>query len=507
MNSIRRCGSRRYPLASCILHSLLLVTACEAAFGQDGASTPGSEKSKPSAAAIAQQPATPTLACNNQARTLTTQQGETVTAEQSCTSVSVTVNVAGIGEVGFETPESCPSGKRVQSEDCFDCGPASQGNHCTARGFKANVKTYTSGSGNPCPSIPEELPSTIEELNAIFSCKPLALDGDTDVWCASVRSCSDGQLESIYTHAQALTQANGSPVVISLEDPDPFLSAGQPSPGTAEAFFAAAQTLSTSQMPTLLAQCLATYAPLPAVGGLHANVTLEHHRAAPESPVVNTFSLSGMMAADGRHVFLLPSRGTLEGAARVVIQELAFDGITFFEGYQGEPYYRAYSSASAQQARARGLHERYLSPLEQWVANPLRVLRFPGTAYSVSETPEGLVLITESYAGTGIDSPMGLGTTTYTIDVSSETPHVTRIEIRSDQGALTRRRDFSDFQTLENGVWRPRLIREEFHRTSSEEPWLIKTVQILRANVLGASEFESDWWRPKSDQNWWYVHI
>jgi len=395
----------------------------------------------------------------------------------------------------------------VQSTDCFDCGPPSDGNHCTARGFRANVKTYSSGGANPCPEIPSELPSTIEELNATFSCQELTLDNDEDVWCASVTECTSGQLQSIYQHGEPLQQSDGSSVVVSLGEPDAFLDSTPPSPGEAEATFTAAQTLSTTEMPALLAECLDACAPLAAVNDMHADVTLEHYLDSQSSPIVSTYSLSGMMTADGRFALQLPNRSTVEGdSPRVVIQELAFDGVSFFEGYQGEPYYRAYSSTSTKQALAMGLHERYVAALEDWVVDPLRVLRFPGTQYSVEESLEGLVVITESYALTGIQSPFGLGTTTYTVDASSEPPHVLRIEVRNDEGELTRRRDYSDFRTLENGAWRPRLVSERYYRASRGELRLTKTTRVLRATPLESSAIEAQWWRPSSDQNWWYIH-
>jgi hypothetical protein len=394
----------------------------------------------------------------------------------------------------------------VQSTDCFDCGPEAEGNHCTARGFKANVKTYSvPGGGNPCPQIPDTLPDTIDELNAVFSCQDMAEDNNEDVWCASVTTCGSGKLVSIYSDGEALSLDDETSMIASLSNPDQWLASGPPPLDEAGAFFTAAQTLSAEEMPALLVECMNAYAAVPAISNLHANVKLEFYQ--PEESLINIYSISGLVAADGRFALQIPSRSAAEGEApRIVVEELAFDGATLFDGYQGEPYYRAYSSASSRQPLVLELHGRYLDPLQDWVSDPLRVLRFPGTAYSSEELPNGIVEITESYAQTGIQSPLGLGTTTYTIDTSSTTPHVLRIDVRNDHGDLRHRRMFSDFQSISNGIWRPFLVTEQRYRGSEEEPQLTKTVRILRANRLESSEIESEWWRPASDQNWWYIY-
>lgn len=188
----------------------------------------------------------------------------------------------------------------------------------------------------------------------------------------------------------------------------------------------------------------------------------------------------------------------------VVIEEFAYDGASFFEGIQGNPFYTAYSSTNSQSTAAIGVHSPYLEPLLAWAKDPFRILRFPGTVYDVAELGSSVTQITESYPQ--ILTSGGTGTTITTVDSASGVSHVTRIDVLNDQGDLVWRRDFSDYRTVAEGLWRPYSTVERYYGYQQSEPWLIKTTRVSSARYVAQPEVDAEWWRPQSESDWWFVH-
>lgn len=145
--------------------------------------------------------------CNNQTRHKTTCAGNTSTGMANCASFSFTITVAG-QSFTFSSPSSCDTGRREQDKDCYDCGPSSSGNHCKARGFKANVKVYSIGGGSPCPTIPDPLPTTLADASAAVQCKPLPKRGGLHS-CKAHALVGDLDAEQVAHHLLAVAERQG----------------------------------------------------------------------------------------------------------------------------------------------------------------------------------------------------------------------------------------------------------------------------------------------------------
>lgn len=447
-----------------------------------------------------------TSTCNDMSRHLTTSAGVTDTGTQACPNFTFTVQIQHPSggpalEVGFQFPTVCAIGRREQDKDCFDCGPAAVGNHCVGQGFTAKVKIYSIGGGNPCPTIPDSLPTTLREAGDLVHCKELPLLHTESVWCARVIQCGDGQLVPAYEHGELLVDSYGHQVRIWLTEPDELLAAPQADP--IQEFLTDVHALPGPALPEVLATSVDAHRAVPGIADLHATVQLAFAGAEDQPPITNVYELYGQIAADGRYAIdsLLPSSSP-EGAPEIAIEQVAFDGASLFYGTRGSPFYTAYSATSVLQPGARAVHDAYLEPLYAWASDPYRVLRFPGTQY-LPESVGSEQRITETYPA--VFAPGGTGRTIYTIETNGAVPHIVRMDVRNDDDQLVWRRDFGAFRTLAEGVWRPYRTADRFYEPGSTDPWLVKTLIVHEARMLAEGEFDETWQRPASEQGWWYV--
>ncbi len=442
-------------------------------------------------------------ACNNQTRHLTTSGGNYSTGTQNCPTWSFTVSIAG-QQISFGAPASCDIGRREQSSDCFDCGPASDGNHCTARGFQVTVKISSIGGGNPCPQFPSSLPSTVEQANAAVQCKPLREQDPTVVWCASVTTCVDGKSESPYPDGATLNGPDGA-YVVRLGDPDSLLVASPPESVASQ--LRALQTLPASELTDVLREVVLTHAPVSAVGNLWARVVTEYPAAPGGSAVSIERNYRGALGVDGAFNLDVPYRVLDEnGKADNVTERVWFDGASLVTGIVGAPFYNVWVADSANLRPVLHTKTAHLAVLRAWVDNPFRILRFPGTSYATEvDTVSGRVTVVESYPQ--VESPGGAGRTIYTIDTSTGSAHPLRIEVVDDLGRTLRRTNYEDYRALATGVWRPHRIVEEHFEPGVATPSFVTTTSIRSAQVLGDAQIESSLARPRSADNWWFVRL
>ncbi|MHC5059092.1 MAG: hypothetical protein ACYTKD_30930, partial [Planctomycetota bacterium] len=350
--------------------------------------------------------------CNDQARTITTQAGNTSTGTQQCVSFSFTITV-GVASVDFSFPDSCDTGRREQTKDCYDCGPTSTGNHCTARGFETTTKIYSIGNGNPCPAIPSSLPTTLAEAQAIVHCAELPLIETENTWCAKVKTCA-GQTVAEYQHGE-LIQRGGYDVLVWLADPSELLPGPVPNP-TAEAV-ASMRSLPLSEVPPALAAVWSACPPLPGVAEFDAELERLFARGGPEGEdIKNVHRVTGTVLDRGRFSVehLMPA--TREGDPSLVAEDLAYDGASFFWGSHGLPFYQAYGSSSREIEPALRLQSGFMRSFTDFVDDPLGILLLQGSAFTtqIDNDNSSVVVIRETYPG--VESPFSKGETTYWID-------------------------------------------------------------------------------------------
>ncbi len=442
-------------------------------------------------------------ACNNQTRQPTTLGGDFSTGTQNCPTWSFTLTIAG-QQISFGTPASCDIGRRFQSSDCFACGPASDGNHCTARGFQVTLEISSIGGGNPCPQFPSSFPSTVEQANAAVQCKPLRELDPTVVWCASVTTCVDGKSESPYLDGATLNGPDG-PYVVRLGDPDRLLVASPPESVASQ--LRALQTLPTSELTDVLREVVLNHAPASAIGNLWARVVTEYPAAPGSSAVSIERNYRGALGVDGAFSLELPYRVLDDdGEVNNVTERVWFDGTSLVTGIVGAPFYNVWVADSANLRPVLHTKTAHLAVLRAWVDNPFRILRFPGTSYTTEvDTASGRVTVVESYPQ--VESPGGAGRTIYKIDTSSGSAHPLRIEVVDDLGRTLRRTNYEDYRALATGVWRPHRIVEERFDSGAVAPSVVTTTTVRTARVLEQVQVESSLARPRSADNWRFVRL
>ena len=442
-------------------------------------------------------------ACNNNTRTLQAAAGTTPAGSQSCASVTFTINVAGSG-VTITTPANCSTGSTVRSDDTFSCGPSAPGIHCTAQGFQVNVKVYSTGSGSPCPTIPDTLPTTLAGARALAQCISPPMISSVYTWSAKVQNCPTGTGGDPRPEGAVLS--NGyEQYVVRNGDPDALLA---PPPANAVLDqLLALETESISSLPSDLREVRAIHPAIPGVRNVTARITDVFADVPGHGEVVNAHFIEGTVTADGRFHVSDTFRALAEGAPVPVVQDLAYDGASFFSGIRGNPYYAAYSATSSRIRSAMATEAGFLDGLLDWVRFPFAITLFPGTVRTVETLgPDGdstLVRVVETYPGV-FASPAVAGKTIYVLSVGNVT-HPVSIEHRDAEDNLVTRHEYSEYRSLAAGVWRPtRIVQKEFVAGSST-PYLVRTMQIVTATLMTASEAEDDLGRPRSADNLWFV--
>lgn len=445
---------------------------------------------------------TPTTTCNDQTRQLTTA-GGTSSTSAACPTWSITVSIPPAVNGTYSSPTSCDTGRTVRSSDCFDCGPASAGNHCKARGFKVNVKVYSIGGGNACPEIPSSLPTTVAQLNAVLACKDLPKTSDTPVWCALVLDCANGKVVSSWADQEQRVLPEG-PATVRLGDPDALLGPPRVRPFAAQ--LAAAQSVPIAELHPTVSAAWIMHAPLSGGVELTADVERTFENVPGHGTVVNRHSVAGTVLAGGKFALSDTRRVQNEDQSTdLLTEELAYDGGNFFCGVVGAPFYDAYSSTSLSIDNAMaGLG--FVEPLLNWVDSPFAILRFAGTHYAdeqVDGSAGARLRVLETYPGVPLN--LDKGQTLYEIEIVDGVPRPVRIAISNSQGALLVERLFSDYRTLGADVWRPFQLTERRFNAGATTPYVTTTVSFRRTRLLDSAEAATAWRRPQSENNWWIV--
>ncbi|MEW6130609.1 MAG: hypothetical protein AB1757_26495 [Acidobacteriota bacterium] len=441
-------------------------------------------------------------ACNNQSRTLQIAAGTSQT-EQQCAQWSITV----LG-VTFTSPSACPNSKTVRSDDTFSCGPAATGIHCNPRGYKVNVKVYS--SNNPCPGIPSTLPTTLEEANAAVQCQPLALISDVNTWSASVQACATGtQIREVdrinESELSNLVVTGGDNFVFYSGNPAKVLAKQPPSIKQTAEQLNAMQTRALESLPQALAQSYLLHPRVEGIKKLRATVEYNFRSVGNLGVVRNVHQLEGAFTHDGRFSITDTRSGTLEdNDSQIIVEDMAYDGSNFFSGIRGQHRYNAYAPSSAGIKSAICYDAQFMKPLVSWATSPFWITLFPQTEYAMESVGDNLVKIIESYPQMQI--PGGAGKTVYYIS-TAPVAHPIRIETFDAGGQLRIRKDFSEFVTIGKGIWRPLTVVESFYQPGEATPYLTTSMKIDQAIATSAKDAERAFARVRSPENLWRLFM
>ncbi len=326
---------------------------------------------------------------------------------------------------------------------------------------------------------------------------------DTNVWCATVTTCTDGKVVPGWEDFEQRTMADGA-ATVRLGAPDQLLGGPRVRPFAAE--LAAAQSLPLSALHPAISAVWSFHPPLEGGVEFVANVQRTFENVSGYGTVMNRHDVAGVALSGGR--FSLTDTRRVQGedqSPELLTEELAYDGGNFFRGVVGAPFYDAYSSESAAIDPAMaGLG--FVEPLLAWVDSPHAILRFPGTTYA-EETVAGSngarLRVLETYPGVPLE--LDKGQTLYEIELVDGVAHVTRIAISNSQGDLLVERLYSDYRTLSQDLWRAFQFTERRFNAGSTTPYVSTTVSIRRARALEPAAASAAWRRPKSEHDWWFV--
>lgn len=434
--------------------------------------------------------------CNNQTRHKTTCAGNTSTGTANCASFSFTITIAG-HTFTFTSPTSCDTGRREQDKDCYDCGPQSDGNHCKARGFKANVKIYSIGGGNPCPTIPDPLPTTLEAASAAVQCKPLPKISDEDNWCASVRSCKESS-HDVAAAEDTLILGGGRGARDYWSGPTFDLQWERTAPrGELEEQLLSLPRESVGALPEALRAAFGETATQ--VGAEVAGTLDVVYFEAGEPWITNRFEFSAYVARHGIHV---RERGFVrdeDGEYAPRVESLIHDGRTLLVECAGDTLGHAYLPGYYD---LPGVLRARLGPyglLESWLANPSGLQRLPGTTYESIGGPEATTIVIERYPG--IQGPGADGCAVYRLGGSAAVPRFQSVEHRSASGTVRLRRTFAGYSEIDDGVVRPHRVVETIYDAEGRIE-LSRTLWLLSAQALGIEQARQRGWLTPTAEVW-----
>lgn len=438
--------------------------------------------------------------CNDLTRTKQQEAG-TTSSSTNCAVASVTVSILGQSAT-FTTPSSCLNSKTTYAETIYSCGPAATGIHCSAHGFPAAIKVWRMGGANPCPiGWPASFDSFAAASKA-FSCADLPLVTDTYDWSASVKNCGSGTAPAELAHGAEAGDAEDRYLIWNL-DPRPGLPGPTQTP--MESFVAAISTLDPAALPSPLAAVWSAHAPIDGVADLSAKIVY-HFAAEPGSVIENSYYLSGVVRRDGRFYLERSQSVTRPSEAPLLlVEQLSFDGATFFWGTRGAPRYNAWASSSARRDAELQRVAPYAAILVDWVKNPFFLSLVPG--YELTTEVLGSaggnptrVRVSASHPQL---APALRGTARWTIDLASG-HHPESLELLTPGGEVHRRFTYSDWKPIVDGNWRPFRIVEERFAPGSSAPVQVVTTQILAGVGLPEDEL-GEVPRARPAQERWYL--
>ncbi len=443
-------------------------------------------------------------ACNDNSRTIQVPAGTTSAGEQNCPSITFTVNVAGSG-VEFTTPTSCSKGSTVRDEDTWSCGPPANGMHCDPQGYEVKVKVYSIGNEDPCPGIPDTLPETLKEAEEMFKCKQPPLVNSFHVYSAAVTACDTG-IDSALRMDGEIVDGSADSFTVVTGDPDHLLA--QQEPNELYEQLVELQSSPIDSLPTELQTVVALHPSLNGARNINALVEYEFADVPNYGDVVNRFRVEGTVLASGRFSVSSTTRTTLEGDVVPSIEELSYDGTNFFIGTPGSPRFNAYSASSPQFPRAFSSQARFVEPLLDWVRSPFPITLFPDidrtSAVTGPSGEETLVEIRETYPGMFDGTTHLAGEIVYVLSVGAVI-HPVEVRYLDGAGNLTTRVTFSNYGTLDEGLWRPFLVVRREYSPGSSEPWLTCTLTVTEAELVSEAEASATLPRAQSTQNRWFV--
>jgi len=117
---------------------------------------------------------------------------------------------------------------------------------------------------------------------------------------------------------------------------------------------------------------------------------------------------------------------------------------------------------------------------------------------------ETLVEIRETYPGMFDGTTHLAGEIVYVLSVGAVI-HPVEVRYLDGAGNLTTRVTFSNYGTLDEGLWRPFLVVRREYSPGSSEPWLTCTLTVTEAELVSEAEASATLPRAQSTQNRWFV--
>ena len=452
-------------------------------------------------------------ACNDQDRIPTTDAGSTSTGTTNCPTFSITVQVGApplSTSLTFNSPPSCDIGRRQQDEDCFRCGMPSKGNQCTANAFSVMVEIFSIGGGSPCPIIPTPFPMTVAEAQEATMCRPLPSLGVRTNYCAGSKACSGGNEIVLDASKAPRSMGEGLGERIYFEgDPYDVLPKKW---GTSRT--RAIQSLPRSHLDSLPPVLRSVVEKNPRLDGIdHLSVSMIRtfrNRGAGSKERVNTRQFHGVVLADGSFTLSSPRIALNRDEQQPFIEEMSYDGSTFFLGTKGKRVYQAYGAEYFDLAYILRCKASPVDPIVTWLRAPVGVEMLPGASYETTHDPErDLYEVFETYPSVQV-STGDAGLTRYLIQGKADELRMILKENRSSDGRLFRRQEFGDHREVSPGVWRPFLVTETRHDPLDLEapPWLETKMQVESGTPLTLREIQSDQWTlPLVGEERWYLYL
>lgn len=447
----------RYLLASALL--VLLVQAN----GQTTGGSPGA------------------VNCNNQARSVEISAGWHNVLNGPCTSVTITA-----GPVTVQTPSECPMGGAFYDGTIYKCGPPSTGNHCIAQGYKVNLSTYDTGGVSNCPPLPtttsfESWEAAVGIIEAWLACPKMPLLSKTYDWSAKVKKCpgvsESGSLPVEYVsldHDSYSVWHENPAAQLPAPTTDPFSPLG-PGPYLDPALMAApVRDLRASQDGLIAVRLAAEY-------------QVDFHDPAGVPTETDVYSLSGVVAADGRFFLDVTVAGLgPAGEPEPIRDQGSFDGASFSWTTTDGENANVWPSTSDRRDGMLRMLAPFAAILVEWVGDPTLLPALPASSYAITEDPVSQTLeIERRHVSWG----QLLATTTHAVDASGPVPTISQVTVFASGGSNVRTRQFLDYGAV-GAALKPRQIIDTWQQPSPAHGLVTATLRISRAVPLDASDLE-----------------
>ncbi len=438
--------------------------------------------------------------CNDTTRKKDEDSGTTTSGEVQCPSTTIAGQTI--------TGPKCYTDKKFRRDTLFKCEGMLKDVHCKPKGGKSWVFFYT--IDDPCPTVP----TTLEELQRFakhgFNCKPPKLFDKTFDYSATVCDCVNGKAVS-YHESGSSEEIDGHLVVYWDHFPDDLLPGAYENPNLI--LLEEIETIDPGELgsPVLL-EAWASHAPA-AAASLTATVRhdgrLSTQEPAGPDPVIVVptsyeHTVTGIVSGGGFSV-TSTSIGTEADSDRpaTALDDLAFDGISFFVGTRGNERYHAYADGPVRWQAMDG-QAFYLDPLIRWVENPFDVSLQAGASYSESAP---YVSGGDTYVDVTVDNPAGVsevGSTVYSVNVSRN-HHVAQVQVFDQARVLLRKTTFAAFAQISAGNWRPSTVVERRYGPGQALPDMTITVSIAMGAAAVPLPSPMPVQGPSTD--WWAVHM